>query len=165
MAQVNIAEAFGESAGLALAGWPPRRPALPSHLTRVQTDNRLQAFEWLALPGGGWLKADAVDHACAHDLIGAQDIAWDVAAAVVEFALTPAESARLCAGVEDHGGRVDTEILAVYRLCYLAFQLGAYTMAAQSHGHWPQEQARLAAARDRYAGGLKTLTEGAALTP
>ena len=142
--------------------WRARLPTLQSRLSRVQTDNRLQSFEWLSLPEGGWLKADAVDHAFAHDLIGPQDIAWDLAGAAVEFALTPFEQAHLRAGVEYHGGRaVDSDLLAFYLPCYLAFQLGAYTMAADSHGHWFQERARLAAARDRYADDLKRVVEAA----
>ena len=162
MASVNITEAFGGLAAATMTRWRARLPTLQSRLSRVQTDNRLQSFEWLSLPEGGWLKADAVDHAFAHDLIGPQDIAWDLAGAAVEFALTPFEQAHLRAGVEYHGGRaVDSDLLAFYLPCYLAFQLGAYTMAADSHGHWFQERARLAAARDRYADDLKRVVEAA----
>jgi hypothetical protein len=156
MVEVNLAEAFGAGAAEPLASWRALLPRLRTRGARVETDNRLHAVEWLALPDGRWLKADAIDHAHAHDLVGAQDIAWDLAGAAAEFALSPNELSGLKANVEARGARrIDPDLLAFLRLCYLAFQLGAYTMAAAAHPHWPQEQARLAAARDRYAQGLR----------
>jgi hypothetical protein len=163
MVEVNLTEAFGDDAAETLASWRARLPRLQTCGARVATDNRLHAVEWLALPDGRWLKADAIDHAQAHDLIGAQDIAWDLAGAAVEFALSPNELSGLKADVEARSARpIDPDLPAVLRLCYLAFQLGAYTMAAAAHPHWPQEQARLAAASERYRRELRRrLDEGA----
>jgi hypothetical protein len=158
MVEVNLAEAFGDDACETLASWRARLPLLQTRVARVETDNRLHAVEWLTLSDGRWLKADAIDHAQAHDLIGAQDIAWDLAGAAVEFALSPKELAGLKSDVEACGPRrIDPDLLAFFRLGYLAFQLGAYTMAAAAHPHWPEEQARLADAGDRYRRELRRL--------
>ncbi len=159
MARVNTAEALGDEAAARLAPWAARVEALGGALRRVDTDNRLHKAEWL-VADGRLVKTDALDHAHAHDLIGAQDIAWDLAGAAVELDLTPPEQARLRTLVAAQTGhRPDRELLAFYRPCYLAFQLGAYSMAADAHAGWPAEQARLAAMRDGYAGRLRaTLT-------
>lgn len=98
---------------------PPNRP-----LRRVHTDNRLHAWEWLKLPDGRILKTDALDHDDAHDLIGCQDIAWDIAGANVEFGLSPEETGHLTQAVG-----ADPELVAFYRPCYAAFQLGLWTYA------------------------------------
>jgi hypothetical protein len=52
------------------------------------------------------------------------------------------------------GRRLDPVALAFMRPAYLAFQLGAYAMAAAAHAGWPAEAARLGARRDRYAEAL-----------
>ena len=152
MTRVNAVEALGERAARSLRLDPDRWAAAPP-LRRVWTDNRLQAQEWLALPDGGWLKTDAVDHAAAHDLVGAQDIAWDLAAARVEFALTAAETDALLSALTGQAA-VEPSLVALLEPAYLAFQTGAYTMAAQAHGGWPQEQARLARTADGYRARL-----------
>ncbi len=158
MARTNAAEALGERRAQALDGWRSRLAALAFRIRPVETDNRLQAWEWIQAPGGSWLKTDAVDHAHAHDLIGPQDIAWDVAGAQVEFRLDDVTSAGLRTAVEVGCGRpVNAVLTSFYRPAYLAFQLGAYAMAAQSHGHWPDEQSRLSVNRDRYASALDRL--------
>src|SRR5690606_16495823 len=72
-------------------------------------------------------KTDALDHAQAHDFIGAQDIGWDIAGAIVEHDLDVGEAAALCAAV---GRPVDPALLALLLPAYLAFQLGAWSMAA-----------------------------------
>lgn len=152
MARVNTAEALGAAAARRVEGWASRLDELAASVRRVDTDNRLYRFEWLAMPDGLLLKADAVDHAHAHDLIGCQDIGWDLAGAAVEFDLSEDEQARLCRRVTEGDG--EAARLGFYRLCYLAFQLGAHQMALEAHGHWPAEQVRLAAACDHYRRGL-----------
>jgi hypothetical protein len=74
------------------AGLDVRAPA--SDPRRVEIDGMLHTHEWL-VTGRGLLKADAYDHHAAHDLVGCQNIAWDVAGAVAELELTPVEKARL----------------------------------------------------------------------
>ena len=76
----------------------------------------------------------------------------------MEFALSAEEIAALRAVVQAGCGRPVGEALArFYRSAYLAFQLGAYAMAADAHSHWPDEQRRLGAERDRYARALDVL--------
>jgi hypothetical protein len=94
------------------------------------------------------LKTDALDHHCAHDLIGCQGMAWDIAGAIAEFALNGDEAERLIAAAERASGRsVDRELLAFYRLAYACFRLGQATLAAEMCG--AREGLRESAARHR----------------
>jgi hypothetical protein len=132
MALINVNEAFGQPARdrlAALLGDPARFSVRP-----VETDNRLQRWEWLAV-GDRLFKADALDHCAAHDLIGCQDIAWDIAGAAVEFELSPAERQWLTCRIG-----ADPELVAVLTPCYLAFQIGLWTFARNGS---PQESARI----------------------
>ncbi|WP_043831591.1 hypothetical protein [Muricoccus aerilatus] len=149
MARHNAAEALGAGPAARLDAWEPHLVSLRARVRRVSTDNRMHAWEWLVLPGGRLLKADAVDHAAAHDLVGCQDIAWDIAGAAVELGLTAEEREGLRAAVG-----ADAALLDFHTPCYLAFQLGYYTMAAEAWGGGGEEAARARAAADRYAAGL-----------
>jgi hypothetical protein len=153
MARHNVGEGMGEdwarrldlrTAGL--EGFEPR-------LRRVETDNRLHAWEWLALPDGRLLKTDALDHHAAHDLVGCQDVAWDVAGASCELDLEGERDALLAAVEREAGRAVEPGLVQALAPCYLAFQLGAATMAAQVAA--PDEAARLRAEAERYAGLLR----------
>ena len=98
-----------------------------------------------------------MDHAAAHDLIGCQDIAWDLVGAEVEFCLSGAEADAVRRAVEDTAGRVEAALIGLMRPCYLAFQLGAYTLAADWHWRSPEEQARLGAQAAFYRARLERL--------
>jgi hypothetical protein len=126
-----------------LGGWEPRVEALQASVRAVQTDGRLQVHEWLRLPGGGLIKADALDHHRGHDLIGAQDIAWDEAGAMVELGIA-LPSANL-------------PLAAFYRVAYCGFQIGAHTLGK---GMSPAaEDARHEAAIKRYRSALVDAVE------
>jgi hypothetical protein len=152
MARYNTEQCLGPEVARRLEDWSALVPALEAKVRRVHTDNRMHRHEWLALPDGRILKTDALDHSAAHDLVGCQDIAWDVVGASVELGLSEGESRRLgeCIGREARHP-VHDELLAFYRPCYLAFQLGAATMAAQALAGCEAEVARLNQAADRYA--------------
>jgi hypothetical protein len=153
MAVHNTRQALGSAAGDALAESLPPPQSLPPP-RRVATDNRLLPHEWLVLPGGRLLKSDGFDHCAAHDLIGCQDIAWDVAGAAVEFDLAPDETERLAAQIGQEAGLpVDRTLLASLRPCYLAFRMGACMLAAEALGG--PEGARLSMAAHRYRAGLR----------
>jgi hypothetical protein len=125
MTRRNVEVALGTEASARLAHWEQRLGSLAGRVNRVRTDNRLDAHKWLRLPGGRLLKTDALDHHCAHDLVGAQDIAWDVAGAAVEFDLDPRERRFLAAEAGRAARRlVDPELLDLMTLAYLAFRLG-----------------------------------------
>ncbi len=153
MARHNTAEAMGEEWARRLEHRTARLEGFEARLRRIETDNRLHAWEWLASPDGRLLKADALDHHAAHDLVGCQDVAWDVAGAAAELELG-GELDALRAAVEREAGRaVEPGLVALLAPCYLAFQLGACAMAAQVAA--PDEAARLVADAERYAGLLR----------
>lgn len=132
MALHNAGQALGPDAGGRLGRALSGLAAFAPRIRRVETDNRLQAWEWLAV-GDAILKADALDHAAGHDLVGCQDVAWDLAGAAEEFGLGPSELEHAMAQVERSAGRpVDPTLVGLLRPVYLAFQLGACTMAAGS---------------------------------
>lgn len=166
MARHNAGEALGPEAAAALADWEARLPLLEAAVRPVDTDNRMHAWEWLQRPDGSFLKADALDHSAAHDLVGCQDVAWDLAGAAVELGLSEEETEALRAAVERGAQHpVDPELLAFCRLAYPAFQLGAAALAAQALAGCPAEAARLRQAAERYGRMLaRRLGRPAALT-
>jgi hypothetical protein len=83
-----------------------------------------------------------VDHSQSHDLVGCQDILWDVAGASVELGSQmehgPAEFLA-------DGSPLRLELLQFLRLCYVAFQLGwwSYSSDALGRAHAGWYRARL----------------------
>lgn len=157
MARRNTRMALGSELARSLYRWTPELlDRLERGVRRVETDNRLHAWEWLVLPDGRILKADALDHHAAHDLVGCQDIAWDIVGATVELGLPETERDRLCAVVEAESGcSLDPRLIALLEPCYLAFQLGDHAMAADGAAGWGAEPDRLRAAAARYAEKLR----------
>ena len=152
MARRNAGLSLGPDAARALDRWEPALPRLERAVRRVETDNRLHRWEWVVAPDGRLLKCDALDHHAGHDLVGCQDLAWDLAAATVELSLGPDEARVL----RDATGRgAEPELAAFLRPCYLAFQLGQHALAAEAAGGWPAERTRLDAAVGRYRGLLR----------
>jgi hypothetical protein len=122
------------SLGTEAASMVRRRLAglLDCRVHRIRTDNRLHAWEWLVTKRG-ILKVDAVDHCEGHDLIGCQDIAWDIAGSIVEHDLTADEIGYLCKRIGRNGGvEVEKTMIAAMLPCYLAFQLGLWSTATPS---------------------------------
>lgn len=115
----------------------------------VRVVARMFRHEWLVTPDGAILHADAVDHHAAHDLVGAQPIAWDVAGAIVELGL---DRAALLEALDRRG--VEVHDLDFHHRAYLAFQLGAHALAAESAPE--DEAARLRAAAGRYGSALRS---------
>jgi hypothetical protein len=152
MSRRNIRLALDDASARLLDRWSSRLDALSRRVVRVRTDNKLDRHEWLRLPDGRLFKTDALDHHAAHDLIGCQDIAWDVAGAIVEFELDAREADALIATTERTSGRhVDGELLEFCRVAYLAFRLGQASFAAQICAFDTAEAARVKGAVDRYA--------------
>jgi hypothetical protein len=149
MAVYNTQQALGDDAGSALDRSLPHPADLDGNVRRVCTDNRMHAWEWLVCDDR-LIKTDALDHSAAHDLIGHQDIGWDIAGAIVELGLSEEEATRLCTIVERTSGHpVSRELLAFLLPCYCAFQMGSHLMAAAALGGG--EEARLRKAADRYS--------------
>jgi hypothetical protein len=87
--------------------------------------------------------------------VGSQDVAWDVAGAAVEFDLNPDERARLVRAVGTHAGyEVDRALLALLEPCYLAFQLGAWSLAADDGGDGQRARVQALVYRSRLEGLL-----------
>jgi hypothetical protein len=156
MARRNTTLALGDDFAERVAAWQPQLDDLQSEVRAVCTDNRLHPWEWLQTPDGKLLKTDALDHHAAHDLVGSQDVTWDIAGATVEFALSDEEADELCRIVARVVGRpVHRRLLALSERCYAAFQLGTWSLAAESLGAFPAEADRTRSAAVTYAATLK----------
>jgi hypothetical protein len=130
MALANAEEAGGAELRAALASRLCGLEAILSPLVPVKIDGRLHAWEWRREAAGAWIKTDGLDHAEAHDLVGCQSIAWDLAGAEVEFGLSPAEAARLATAIGSLAPAPPA--VAVCALLYCAFQLGWWSFAAEA---------------------------------
>jgi hypothetical protein len=74
------------------------------------------------------LKADALDHSTGHDLIGCQDVAWDIAGAAVEFDLTPEQQETLRHIVSRTADiEINPTLVSDCILYYCAFQLALWS--------------------------------------
>lgn len=129
MARFNSAEVLGEAAARRVESWSAALPRLAAVAQPVAIDGRLAAHEWLKDRDGTLVKTDALDHCCGHDLVGCQDIAWDIAGAAAEYALSDDEVDALRAAVAGAGPACDPELLAFLRIAYPAFRVGALSMA------------------------------------
>lgn len=109
-----------------LRAWDPPVEALQERVRPVMIDGKLQPHEWLRRTDGRVLKADALDHHRGHDLVGCQDIAWDVAAAIEELKLPQEEAAELA-----HQVGADPALAAISRVAYLAFRVGVHGLGAE----------------------------------
>ena len=88
--------------------------------------------------------------------MGCQDIAWDIVGATVELDLPDRAAARLRAVVARKAGQaVEPALVALFTPCYLAFQLGAWTMAADAAAGDPVEAERLRRRVGHYARRLR----------
>jgi hypothetical protein len=155
IARHNAASGLNEEAARAIDAWRDRLDHLQGDIRRVRTDNRLHPWEWLQTADGRLIKTDALDHHAAHDLVGCQDAAWDIAGATIEFDLSDDERAELCEVFERVAERpVRRDLLAFHEICYAAFQLGHWSMAAESLVGFPAEARRTRAAAERYRGRL-----------
>ncbi len=152
MMRYNTAQSIGEAYTARLEGWQAQLDELAAHERRVLTDNKMQPWEWLLLPDGRLLKADALDHHASHDLVGAQDIAWDIVGAIIELNLSRDEVQRLLAAFAAEAGyRPSNQQLAFYTYAYLAFQVGHYTLSAQALAGEAEEATRLRERADAWA--------------
>lgn len=157
MAAHNAKLALGEAyAGRARAAM--RLTAALESAPVCAVDGRMQPHEWVRGPNG-LVKTDAVAHGDDHFLPGAQDAAWDVAGACVEWQLAPEARARFVAGYQGAAGDPTiTERLPFHEAAYLAFRLGYTTLGAQGLGGHA-EAARLRAAAAGYAERLRALLD------
>ena len=166
MVRRNAGLALGPWVEERLSEWNPRLRPMQRRVVPVCIDGRMDRHEWLRLPDGRLLKCDSVDHHAAHDLIGCQDVAWDVAAAAVEFQLAPDEMRWLAAATGRAAGRlVDPELLTFLHLAYLAFRIGQASMSADmcsapDRDRWQAQATRYAAELEVRLGREPDATRG-----
>jgi hypothetical protein len=159
MARRNASLELGDELAQAVDAWTSRADALERRIARVRTDNKLDRHEWLRLSSGVLIKTDALDHHQAHDLIGCQDLTWDVAGAIVEFDVGQDDAEAFITAVEEWAVReIDRELLEFYRLAYPVFRLGQARLG-QSMIADPRERQRLDHSARRYALELQHLLE------
>lgn len=133
MAEYNIQNGAPEAAYDLRGRWSNARLVhLQALVEPVHVDGRMHCWEWLRV-GDRIFKTDAVDHSESHDLIGCQDILWDVAGASVEIARTRADRAALAEAFT--GGKPEQrELLALMTLCYVGFQIGWWAFSGTASG-------------------------------
>jgi hypothetical protein len=85
-------------ATLRAPSWRSSAPIAPPSIDieLVDVDNRMHPWEWIATAAGDIVKCDALDHSAAHDGVGVQDLAWDVAGAMVEHGFSAEELGVAC---------------------------------------------------------------------
>jgi hypothetical protein len=148
MARYNVGQVLGERSEPLFAGSDEAAAALQPAVRPIRCDGRLHRWEWVPTTER-WLKTDAVDHAEAHDLVGCQDVAWDVAGAIVEWDLGDAQGQALIAEVM--AGRPEAaDLTALMMLCYLGFQIGWWSYASDPAG---------LAQRDRYVARVEAILQ------
>jgi hypothetical protein len=116
----------------------------------VSLDGRMQPHEWIRT-SAGYLKTDAFDHHDDHFFCGCQDIAWDVAGALLELELNAGSRCWFLERYRSLTG--DTSIAARlphYSRAYLAFRLGYCRLAGSVLGETPDGR-RFVRAADRYS--------------
>jgi hypothetical protein len=153
MMRENVAESLGDAwlgAVEALAG---SRDALEAGRA-VAVDGRMLPHEWLAA-GERYVKTDGVDHHDDHLFPGRQDVAWDVAGTICEFALDEAAARAFVTACSRRladprlGAR-----LPFYTAAYLAYRVG-YCRLATSSVDEDEERVRFETLGARYRGQLE----------
>lgn len=152
----NTDELLGREVAGSLERYAPLLSTLSASHRPTATDNKLDAHEWLVCDDGSLRKCDAEGHHRAHDCIGAQDPAWDVAGATIELALTADEREPILRALRDRAGlRLDPPKLRFYELAYLAFRAGHAHYAEQALATAaPEDAARFQRERERYCARL-----------
>lgn len=157
MTRLNVAEGLGEEA-VARMGWMERMRGAVEARPALAVDGRMLPQEVLRT-AGGFVKCDGLDHHDDHFWPGMQDVAWDLAGAMVEFGMEPEPRERLLAEFEartgDWGAR---EVLPFHEAAYLAWRLGYVSLAAETLGG-SEDGVRMARLRDRYRALLRAALE------
>ncbi len=153
MIRVNLAEGLGEA-------WAEKLDRLEclkafdegASITAI--DGRMQPHEWLRA-GNGFIKTDGVDHHDDHFFPGAQDIAWDIAGACVEFSLGAEQRDYLINQYRALSGDYSVaERLPGFLIAYPAYRLGYATLASTVLGD-SADAVRFKMLADRYAALLR----------
>jgi hypothetical protein len=141
MAEHNLHElGFGQALRLRL-----ERPVL--------ADGRMQPHEWLLTGDGRMLKTDSGSHGDDHFFPGPTDIAWDLAGAIVEWKMNPAQEQAFLESYRRASGDDASARIADFITAYAVFRCAYCCMAAGAlQGN--DEQARLERAAVQYSAVL-----------
>ncbi len=125
---------------------------------QVALDGRMLPHEWIQTPEG-YLKTDALDHHDDHFFPGCQDIAWDIAGAMVEFQMSEEEGECFSSAYLSRCPEPDwSKRLQFHTLAYLAYRIGYVHMAQESLGD--SDEARRFAALERFYRERMTFATG-----
>lgn len=116
----------------------------------VLADARMQPHEWLLTPHGQMFKTDSGSHGDDHFFPGVTDIAWDLAGAIVEWNMTPAQTEMFLATYRRASGDDVRERVTDFVTAYSVFRCAYCRMAANAL-KGTEEQARLERAAAGYA--------------
>lgn len=142
MVRFNVEEEFGVQVGGSLA-------ALDSH-GAVIADGRMMPHEWLLTPGGALIKTDGATHGDDHFFPGPADIAWDLAGAIVEWAMPATAAQHMLDRYRRRSGDDPRPRLQAYLLAYGVFRMAYCAMAAFAlHGLAEVQRLRHAATHYR----------------
>lgn len=157
----NAGEALGPDANAGIAAVSAMLPEVERTTRPVQVEGNVDAWEWLALPDGRILKADALDHHADHALPGCQDALWDVAGVELAFGLSPEEGLALATAVREAAPGSPPGLLPFHRACRAALELARWTLAAEDGGLGTDEAGRRRGARDRAREALRRALDAA----
>lgn len=154
MLRLNADEGLGPEWGDAAARLGRRLATAVAGSPAVRVDGRMLMHEWVRTPTG-FVKTDGNSHFDDHFYPGETDIAWDVAAAVIELDLDRGQEHMLVREYQMlSGDRGVTGRLPFMRAAYIAFRLGYTAMAANALGATADGD-RMRRAAGQYAAGLK----------
>ncbi len=143
MIETNAGEALGRGA----PEWPSEVAREFADREACAVDGRMLPHEWIETERG-YLKIDAVDHHADHFYPGDADIAWDLAATCVEFAV---DRAARCFLVERYraltGDTLSARLLHFYEIAWTSFRAGYASLAAGAgvqaeQSRWRKERLR-----------------------
>jgi hypothetical protein len=106
----------------------------------VYADCCMRPHEWLQTPAGQILKTDAVGHAEGHLLPGPVDIAWDLAGAILEWRLNPAQTDFFLNEYRRQSHDNARNRLDQYLLLYAVFRMAFTSMGATSMAAWRESK-------------------------
>jgi hypothetical protein len=124
----NLAQELGTDCGLTL-----------ETVKLVIPDANMFPYEWIATEDGTILKLDGAMHGENHFFPGPVDIAWDLAATIVEWEMSPEAAATFLDAYASLSKDAAQGRIHDYLLAYLAFRTSYLAMAAAAMAGTPEE--------------------------
>jgi hypothetical protein len=104
----------------------------------VIVDGKMQPHEWI-ISADGALKIDSETHGDDHFFPGPTDIAWDLAGAIIEWQMTPAQAHAFVLEYHRLSGDDPSSRMHSYLLAYSTFRFAYCKMGAQAMAGTPDE--------------------------